>query len=114
MKRRRILNLVLAVALVATGVGIYTAVGPKASAKAKPSSVDVSTGTVLASVSASGTVVPSQQVNLNFLSSGVLLELDVKVGDRVSAGQVLAKIDPTPPSSSSRWPRPSSPRPRPT
>ena len=95
MKRSRIINVALAAGLVVTGAGIYTAVGPKASAKAKPPTVDVSTGTVLASVSASGTVVPSQQIGLNFLSSGVLLELDVKLGDRVTAGQVLAKIDPT-------------------
>jgi len=95
VKRSRIINVALAAGLVVTGAGIYTAVGPKASAKAKPPTVDVSTGTVLASVSASGTVVPSQQIGLNFLSSGVLLELDVKLGDRVTAGQVLAKIDPT-------------------
>ena len=95
MRRPRLINVGLAAAILATGVGTYLAVDSGASTKSNPSTVDVSTGTVLASVSASGTVVPSQQVGLNFLSNGVVLEVDVKVGDHVSAGQVLAKIDPT-------------------
>jgi len=95
MKRNRLVNVGLAAALVVTGAGIYTAIGSKASGTAKPTTVDVSSGTVLASVSASGTVVPAEQLSLTFLSSGVVLEVDVKVGDRVTAGQVLAKIDPT-------------------
>ena len=56
----------------------------------------VGTGTVTNSVSSSGTLVPAQQMNLGFKSAGTLTEVDVRSGDHVSAGQVLARIDSTP------------------
>jgi len=55
-----------------------------------------SIGTVTNSVSSTGSLVPAQQSNLGFKTAGTLTEVDVKVGDTVSAGQVLAKIDPSP------------------
>jgi len=52
-------------------------------------------GTVASSVSASGNVSPSQTDSVNFQTGGTLTAVDVAVGDKVKAGQVLAKIDPT-------------------
>ncbi len=49
--------------------------------------------TVTASITGSGNLVPATQANLNFKVAGVLTEVDVKVGDPVSAGQKLAAID---------------------
>ena len=51
--------------------------------------------TVTASVTGTGNLVPMQQANVSFKVSGTLTEIDVKVGDHVTAGQVLARIDPT-------------------
>ena len=51
--------------------------------------------TVTASVTGTGNLVPMMQSNVNFRVSGILTEVDVKVGDHVSAGQVLARIDST-------------------
>ncbi|OLC64559.1 MAG: hypothetical protein AUG06_00070 [Actinobacteria bacterium 13_1_20CM_2_65_11] len=51
--------------------------------------------TVTASVTGTGNLVPAQQANVSFKASGTLTEIDVKVGDHVTAGQVLARIDPT-------------------
>jgi HlyD family secretion protein len=51
--------------------------------------------TVTASVTGTGNLVPMQQANVSFKVSGTLTEVAVKVGDHVSAGQVLARIDPT-------------------
>jgi HlyD family secretion protein len=51
--------------------------------------------TVTASVTGTGNLVPMTQSNVNFRVSGILTEVDVKVGDQVTAGQVLAKIDST-------------------
>jgi HlyD family secretion protein len=51
--------------------------------------------TVTASVTGTGNLVPMTQSNVSFRVSGILTEVDVRVGDHVSAGQVLAKIDPT-------------------
>ncbi len=55
----------------------------------------VSTGTVRAAVTGTGTLVPAAQQNLGFRTPGQLTEVDAKVGDHVAAGQVLARVDPT-------------------
>ncbi len=52
--------------------------------------------TVTASVTGTGNLVPMQQANVSFKVGGTLTEIDVRVGDHVAAGQVLARIDPTP------------------
>jgi multidrug efflux pump subunit AcrA (membrane-fusion protein) len=52
--------------------------------------------TVTASVTGTGNTVPMQQANVSFKVSGTLTEIDVHVGDSVTAGQVLARVDPTP------------------
>lgn len=44
-------------------------------------------------VSVSGTVVPAQEVDLGFTASGRISRVNVRVGDRVAAGRVLAEID---------------------
>jgi len=49
--------------------------------------------TVTASVTGSGNLVPATQANVNFKVAGVLTEIDVRVGDHVSAGQKLAVVD---------------------
>lgn len=54
----------------------------------------VQRGTVRAAVTGTGTIVPAAQQNLGFRVSGQLTEVDVKPGDHVTAGQVLAKVDP--------------------
>jgi multidrug efflux pump subunit AcrA (membrane-fusion protein) len=53
----------------------------------------VTRGTVRSAVSGTGTVVPAAQQNVSFGVAGTLAEIDVKVGDRVTAGQALAKLD---------------------
>ncbi len=51
--------------------------------------------TVTASVTGTGNLVPMTQSNVGFRVSGILTEVDVRVGDHVTTGQVLAKIDST-------------------
>ncbi|HJV44463.1 MAG TPA: efflux RND transporter periplasmic adaptor subunit [Bacillota bacterium] len=55
----------------------------------------VKSGDVTETVSASGTVQASKQVNLNFIGTGdnKVSSLNVKVGDHVKAGQVVATLD---------------------
>jgi HlyD family secretion protein len=67
---------------------------PSAPGTAQTRTVTVAQGSVRAAVTGTGTLVPAAQQNLNFRVSGPLTEVDVKVGDHVNAGQVLAKIDP--------------------
>ena len=81
-------------ALAVLGVGGYAMVRPAAST-VQESTVAVQRGTVGVTLSAAGTVQPQQTRGLSFSTAGVVTELDVKAGDPVSAGQVLARIDST-------------------
>jgi HlyD family secretion protein len=65
---------------------------------AKPAAATIRTatadrGTVTSVVSGTGSLVPAGRMNVNFKTAGTLTEVDVKVGDKVSTGQVLARID---------------------
>jgi HlyD family secretion protein len=81
-------------ALAVLGMGGYAMVRPAAST-VRESTVAVQRGTVSVTLSAAGTVQPQQTRGLSFSTAGVVTELDVKPGDTVSAGQVLARIDST-------------------
>jgi HlyD family secretion protein len=50
-------------------------------------------GSIIISASGAGTVIPAAEVDLGFQSGGLLTELLVEVGDRVQAGDVLARVD---------------------
>jgi len=52
-------------------------------------------GNITLSASGTGTLVAANQVNLGFGTSGKLLKLNVKVGDKVQKGQLLAEVDNT-------------------
>lgn len=54
----------------------------------------VGTGQVIATVSASGTVQSANTAGADFITAGTVTEIDVKVGDPVTKGQQLAKVDP--------------------
>lgn len=55
----------------------------------------VARGTVMASVSGNGTLEPLTTVEVKSNVGGQVVELDVDEGDRVKAGQLIAKIDPS-------------------
>ena len=55
----------------------------------------VTTGTIQQTVASSGTLEPASQATLNFAVSGTVTGVDVKAGQTVTAGQVLATVDPT-------------------
>ncbi len=57
------------------------------------STVKAEEGQLLQTVSESGTVKPVKELALNFLTSGRIKEINVKVGDKVEEGQVLAVLD---------------------
>src|SRR5258708_29711433 len=65
---------------------------------AQPAEVAIRTatadrGTVTSVVSGTGSLLPAGRMNVSFKQTGVLTEVDVKVGDKVTTGQVLARID---------------------
>ena len=53
----------------------------------------VTRGALQVSVSATGPISNPTSIPLTFKSSGRLVELNVAVGDRVQAGQALARLD---------------------
>ncbi|HEX9097634.1 MAG TPA: biotin/lipoyl-binding protein [Candidatus Dormibacteraeota bacterium] len=67
---------------------------------AQPAAVPIRTatadrGTVTSVVSGTGSLLPAGRMNVSFKQTGILTEVDVKVGDKVTTGEVLARIDST-------------------
>jgi HlyD family secretion protein len=85
---------VVATALSATGIWIYANHATSASDRAPVGTVlTVRRGTVAVTQAASGTVQAAKSRGLSFGTSGTVTEVSVKAGDRVTAGEVLARID---------------------
>ncbi len=82
-----------AVVLAATATTAYALTRGHAPGTAATTTATASRGTVTVSASAAGTVSVVSTRGLSFSTSAVVTELDVKVGDAVVAGQVLARID---------------------
>ena len=89
---RRWVALIAIVALVA--VAAVWALNPFGKAAAASLvTARATTGTIVSSVSVSGSVASSTVNELSFASSGTVTAVKVAVGDKVTAGQVLATID---------------------
>ena len=89
----RLLDVGLAVAVVALGVGAFFAAGPPKTAAAVTRTTTVSKGVVLSSVQASGNVQAGQTYSVGFQTGGQVLDIDAKVGDHVTKGEALAHLD---------------------
>ncbi|MGH9016853.1 MAG: efflux RND transporter periplasmic adaptor subunit [Acidimicrobiales bacterium] len=86
----------LGIALAAVaGFGLDSIYGTPSSASDSARTVTVSRGTVSSSVSASGNVSADTDDDVSFGTSGTVTAVDVTVGQTVTAGQVLGKLDPT-------------------
>jgi macrolide-specific efflux system membrane fusion protein len=94
--RSLVLYSTLAVAVVGAGGLAYGAIDSSGGSSTKTATrlVSASVGTVSQTVSASGTAQPATSLDLNFVNGGALTAVKVKAGDTVTAGQVLATIDP--------------------
>lgn len=82
-------------AIVLAGVGSWVWLRPDAAAQTQSVTQTVSRGTYKSTVSATGTITPVKQADLSFSSSGVVTAVAVSVGDRVTKGDLLARIDNT-------------------
>jgi len=88
------INSVLLLLVVGAGYWGYSVLHPKA-APVVTQTATVSRGDVTATVSATGKVISPSDVGLAPLVAGTLMKLNVKVGDHVATGEVLAQIDTT-------------------
>ncbi|MFL6055565.1 MAG: efflux RND transporter periplasmic adaptor subunit [Actinoallomurus sp.] len=94
LRRRGVLiNGALAVLLLGGAGTAYLSLSDDAGASSPGRAVSVSRGTVVASVSASGTVSSARSRDLSFATSGTVDKINVQVGDKVKKGQVLATVD---------------------
>ncbi len=64
-----------------------------ATAAASVRTVTAARGVVLSTVSATGNVTAPTQLSVDFQTSGRIVEIDVKAGQRVKRGQVLGRLD---------------------
>ena len=99
---RRQVALLVAVGLVSVFVGYALYQRTTAASRSAPAvqTATVRRGSLVSTVSATGSVVATKQAKLGFSASGSasgkLIELNVSFGDHVKAGQVLARLDPVP------------------
>lgn len=94
MKKALITNGVLGILLLG-GAGLaYTQLGTgRAAGETAVRTVAATRGTVVASVSASGSVASAKARSLSFAASGTVEKIYVKAGDKVTKGQLLARLD---------------------
>ncbi|MGV8988387.1 MAG: efflux RND transporter periplasmic adaptor subunit [Cypionkella sp.] len=87
--------LVWPVVILALGVGGYVWLQSRNAAKATVhyTTVLAKTADITVTVTAVGSVQPIQQVDVGSLISGTINEIDVKINDTVTKGQVLARLD---------------------
>jgi len=91
------LTLLIIVVVAAVAFFTYRTVNAQ-SASGLPSNlttVKVTQGSLQATVGASGNVYANQTANINWATAGRIATINVKQGDTVKAGQVLATLDPT-------------------
>jgi multidrug efflux pump subunit AcrA (membrane-fusion protein) len=97
MKRKYVLiNAGLVLVLVTVAAGSVFAVNSSPTTTTTTPTTAVARGTVTKTVSASGNVSAKTTIGVDFSGSGgTVTAIDVKVGDTVTAGQGLAKVDDT-------------------
>jgi HlyD family secretion protein len=95
LKKNRTLLIVLLVLAGAVTAFFYFRQSNTASAAAQWQTAKISTGDLVATVGATGTVRPNQTAVIVWQTSGTVGDVSVKVGDQVSGGDVLASIEKT-------------------
>jgi RND family efflux transporter MFP subunit len=98
MKKRIWISLIVLVLLAAAGGGGYWAykryfTRSTTSQTQTLKTATVSQGDILITADGTGNLLPSAEKTLSFRVSGAVTEVNVKVGDKVKAGDVLARLD---------------------
>lgn len=94
MRKRLLINALLVVALVGLGIATYANLGSSgASATTRATLATAKRAVVLSTVTATGNVEAPTDLSLSFQQSGKVASISVSVGDRVTAGQELARVE---------------------
>jgi HlyD family secretion protein len=95
MKNKKIWGIIVIVAILAIGGFIALRARANSNAVAEYQTAIVGRGNLVATVGATGTVRTNQNATLSWQTSGTVAEVFVHVGDRVSAGAILATLEKT-------------------
>ena len=100
MKKRKIWIILIVALLVAAGGGYaaYANLGASAVEVTEEPQVQTATvrrGSLIVTADGAGTLTPAEEMEVGFLTAGVLVEVLVEPGDQVQAGDVLARLDDT-------------------
>lgn len=82
-----------ALATFAVVIAVWLIYAAAFSKKAAVNEVVATVGNIVQQVSVTGNVAPAENVDLAFETSGKIAKVYADVGDKVSAGQILAKLD---------------------
>lgn len=91
MKKRTKRIVVIIIILSAVSLAVYFLTGKKQAVEYE--TAKIKTGQIVQTVSETGTVKAAKEIDLNFLNSGRIAKLPIKIGDKVKTGQVLAELD---------------------
>ena len=100
LRNRRLLFVILAIVVFLAGGGAWYYYSQVVPTQALPAEETIRTtrvrrGDLVITASGTGTLIPATEGNLGFSTGGVLAEVSVEVGDRVEAGEKLARLDDT-------------------
>lgn len=90
IKNKKVIFVIVIVILIA--IAIFAMLGKKEE-KIEYVTAKVERGTLVQTVSETGTVKAAKEIDLNFLNSGRIAKILVGVGEKVKEGQVLAELD---------------------
>ena len=90
--RKRTIAIIITLIL---AIGAYAAYSFTKKPQVKYTTAKVERGEVLQTVSATGAVEAATKLDLRFVNSGKIEKINVKVGDHIEQGMVLAKLDTT-------------------
>lgn len=93
MKKKRILMVLLVVLLIGGGVAIASARAQTSTTTSQTQTGQVTQATLSSVVESSGSASPASSITLSFGTSGTVSKVNVKVGDQVKKGDVLAELD---------------------
>ena len=94
-KNKWLMWVVIAIVLSGTGYYYYNKIQSNKNSKPAVATSTIGTGDIVLSATGPGTIIPSEEVSFGFKGSGIVSEVLVKLGDKVKAGQVLARLENT-------------------
>ena len=93
MKNKWTIFSLIAVVIIFSGVLYYYNTKPSSSQENVVQTSTIGTGDIILSGTGLGTLIPDEEVSFGFKNSGQVSEVLVTLGEKVEAGQVLARLD---------------------